>query len=76
MIPVHVECYSGHTYAQEPRVIEWRGFRARIARIEKTWRTPDGPVFRVRLEDEALIDLQYVEKSDEWLLTDDLLPHL
>ena len=74
MIPVHVECYSGHTYAQQPRAIIWRGFRAVVARIERAWLTPDGPAFRVRLEDGAVVDLQHVEASDEWLLTDRLLP--
>lgn len=76
MIPVHVECYSGHTYAQEPRAIVWRGFRAAIVRIEFMSRTPEGPVFRVRLDDGALIDLHYVEARDEWLVTDQLLPRL
>jgi hypothetical protein len=76
MIPVHVECYSGHTYAQEPRAVVWRGFRAAVSHIENTWRTPDGPVFRVRLEGGAVIDLQYVETSDEWLLADRLQPLL
>ncbi len=52
----------------------WRGFRAAISRIENTWRTPDGPVFRVRLDSGAIIDLQYVEASDEWLLADHLEP--
>ncbi|HKZ83531.1 MAG TPA: hypothetical protein VJ793_07720 [Anaerolineae bacterium] len=74
MISVHVECYSGRTYAQEPRAIVWRGFRVPIAAIENMWRTPDGPLFRVRLDDDAIVDLQYVEASDEWLLTDRLLP--
>ncbi|HEY4689699.1 MAG TPA: hypothetical protein VIK33_10335 [Anaerolineae bacterium] len=76
MIPVYVECYSGHTYAQEPRAIVWRGFRALITRVEQMWRTPDGPVFRVRLDDEAVVDLQYLEAGDEWLLIDHLRPLL
>ena len=68
MIPVSVECYSGHTYAQEPRVIVWRGFRAPITGVEQTWYAPDGPIFRVLLERGARVDLHYVEQSDEWLL--------
>ncbi|HLF25755.1 MAG TPA: hypothetical protein VJG32_05425 [Anaerolineae bacterium] len=74
MIPVKVECYSGHTYAQEPRAIIWRGFRASIERVEYAWRTPEGPAFRVQLKDGAVVDLQYIETRDEWLLTDRLLP--
>jgi hypothetical protein len=74
MIPVQVECYSGHAYAQEPRSIVWRGFRVKVLRIEYAWRTPDGPAFRVRIDNDAVVDLQYVESRDEWLLTDHLLP--
>ena len=74
MIPVHVECYSGHTYAQEPRAIVWRGFHAVIAHVEHAWRTLDGPAFRVRLAGDAVVELQYVESSDTWLLADHLLP--
>ncbi len=73
MIPVHVECYSGHTYAQTPRAIVWRGLQV-VSRVEQGWRTPEGPAFRVRLEDGAVVDLQYVEARDEWLLTGRLLP--
>ena len=57
-------------------MILWRGFRVKVVQIENSWRTPDGPVFRVRLEDGAVIDLQYLEESDEWLLTDHLLPRI
>ncbi len=70
MVPVHVECYSGHTYAQEPRVIVWRGFRANVARVESTWRTPEGPGFRVRLDSGVLLNLQFIEASGKWLISD------
>jgi hypothetical protein len=46
---VQVECYSGYTYAQEPRVVEWQGQRYEIKRILKRWRTPQGPGFRVEV---------------------------
>jgi len=74
--PVHVECYSGHTYAQEPRAIVWHGFRAAISRVDQAWRTPDGPAFRVRLEDDAVVNLQFVESSDRWLLGDSVSIYL
>lgn len=72
MEPVQIECYSGYTYAQEPRSITWRGFRAAIASVVNAWRTPDGPAFRVRLDDGALIELQFDEQRDQWLLSDRL----
>jgi len=74
MIPVQVECYSGHTYAQEPRAITWRGFRVNVKRVERMWRSPDGPVFRVRLDDDGVVDLQYSEADDRWLLIEYLRP--
>jgi len=45
---VQVECYSGHTYAQEPRAFTWHGERYEVERIIKRWRTPEGPSFRVQ----------------------------
>ncbi|UCC89136.1 MAG: hypothetical protein JSV81_07470 [Anaerolineales bacterium] len=45
---VQVECYSSHTYAQEPRAFTWHGERYEVKRIIKRWRTPEGPSFRVQ----------------------------
>ena len=47
--PIRVECYSGHTYAQEPRAFEWEGLRYQVGRVVKRWRTPAGPCFRVEI---------------------------
>jgi hypothetical protein len=44
-----VECYSGYTYAQEPRAFEWDGERYEVVRVVKRWRTPTGPVFCVEV---------------------------
>jgi hypothetical protein len=46
---VQVECYSGYTYAQEPRAVEWHGQRYEVKRIARRWRTPQGPGFRVEV---------------------------
>lgn len=48
-VSVHVNCYSGYTYAQEPRALEWHGRRYEVKRIVKRWRTPEGPCFRVEV---------------------------
>jgi hypothetical protein len=74
MQPVYVECYSGHTYAQEPRVIIWRGFRAPVSQVKHAWRTPDGPAFRVSLDDGAIVNLHFIEARDQWLISDQHLP--
>jgi hypothetical protein len=61
-----VECYSGHTYAQEPRALVWQGQRHSVARVERRWRTPEGPAFWVRTESEVRFELQYRELEDRW----------
>ena len=64
-----VECYSGHTYAQEPRALTWEGRRYLVAEVEARWRTPDGPTFRVRTEAGERFDLHYHEQVDQWTIT-------
>ncbi len=66
--PVQVTCYSGHSYAQEPRAFTWRGKRRVVATTERTWRTPTGPHFRVKTPDGARFELAYNESADKWLL--------
>jgi hypothetical protein len=76
-ISVQVECYSGHTYAQEPRVLLWQGERYQVERIIHRWRTPQGPGFRVEIcgisdsdsQPSKIVELAYLEREDEWTLT-------
>jgi hypothetical protein len=63
---VQVECYSGHSYAQEPRAFTWHGQRRVIIAVEQAWRAPFGPCFRVRTEDGACFELAYDEHTDKW----------
>lgn len=64
---VQVECYSGYTYAQEPRAIITEGQRHEITRITARWRTPAGPAFRIETATGSHI-LQYDEIFDVWTL--------
>jgi hypothetical protein len=74
---VQVECYSGYTYAQEPRAIEWRGQRYEVKQVVKRWRTPHGPGFCVEVAGisnlqspiSRLVDLTYWEIEDKWTMT-------
>ena len=65
---VRVDCYSGHSYAQGPRAFTWRGERYVVITVERTYRTPAGPHFRVRTESGPRFELAYDERADEWLL--------
>lgn len=66
--PVHVTCYSGHTYAERPTAFEWRGDHFEVETIEALWREPDGPRFRVRTADGGRFRLTYDEAADQWAL--------
>ncbi len=61
-----VECYSGHTYAQEPRAFTWRGQRHVVQAVERVWRAPEGPYFLVRTEEGDFFELAYDETEDVW----------
>jgi len=66
---VQVACYSGHSYAQEPRAFTWRGEHRVVAAVERSWRSPSGPHFGVRTESGERFELAYDEQADEWWLT-------
>ncbi len=61
-----VECYSGYTYAQEPRSFIWQGQRHTVTYIERRWRTPAGPAFRIRTTGGHHFTLAYRETADVW----------
>lgn len=61
-----VECYSGHTYAQEPRAFVWQGSRYSVAQVERRWRCPAGPAFWVSTETGERFQLQYHEAGRHW----------
>jgi hypothetical protein len=65
---VAVECYSGHTFAERPTALIWKGRRHSIAKILNQWRSPNGPGFQVVTADGARFDLTYCETRDEWSL--------
>jgi len=62
----HPECYAGFRYPERPRAFLWEGKRLEVVEIERQWRTPSGPTFRVRVEDGRRFTLAYDEASDAW----------
>jgi hypothetical protein len=63
---VTVECYAGYRYPERPRAFLWEGERLEVVEIERQWRTPSGPAFRVRVEDGRRFTLAYDEAADAW----------
>lgn len=63
---IEVECYSGHTYAQQPRALTWRGERHEVKSVVRAWRSPDGPHFLVETDEGVVVALHYDEARDEW----------
>jgi hypothetical protein len=62
-----VECYSGHTYAQEPRAFVLAGERYSVAAVERAWQEPDGRHFRVITTEGYRFELIYASRPDIWL---------
>lgn len=65
--PVSVECYSGYTYAQEPRVFVLDQQRRAICTIRKRWREPSGPCFEISTDNARIYKLVYHEATDLWM---------
>ncbi|MBI2831320.1 MAG: hypothetical protein HYX79_03590 [Chloroflexi bacterium] len=65
-IPLNVTCYSGHTYAEEPRSFVWEGVEQQVKDIEKSWVEPGQRCFRVRADCNKLFQLCYNVAQDQW----------
>ncbi len=61
-----VKCYSGHTYAQEPRSFTWEGVECEVAAIEKAWQEPGERHFLVKTGDNKFFQLCYNEAKERW----------
>ena len=61
-----VKCYSGHTYAEEPRSFTWDGREYEVAKIEKAWIEPWKRCFLVCTGDNKLCQLCYNETDNRW----------
>ena len=59
-----VSCYAGSRYPERPRAFLWEGQWLEVAEVERRWRTPDGPVFRVRSSDGRRFALAYEEAGE------------
>ena len=67
---LEVTCYSGHTYAQEPRTFRWQGVDYDVAKIEKIWREPGKTCFLARTGGNKSFQLCYNEIPKEWSIVE------
>jgi hypothetical protein len=63
-----VKCYSGHTYAEEPRSFELEGVVYEVEEIIRAWREPGERHFLVKTGDNKLFQLCYNEAEERWSL--------
>ncbi len=63
---IQVRCYSGHTYAEEPRSFTWQEEENRVGKIEKAWREPGRKLFKITTDSGKSFKLCYNEANDQW----------
>ena len=73
MSELKVICYSGHTYAEEPRAFILDGREHSVERVVARWKAPNGPSFCV-LSDLGPVILAYDENADRWQIAPALDP--
>ncbi|MDY6875391.1 MAG: hypothetical protein SWK90_04195 [Chloroflexota bacterium] len=61
-----VECYASTRYPERPHTFLWEGERVTVKAVERSWRTPAGLVFRVRIAGGRCFVLTYDEAADAW----------
>ena len=65
-----VNCYSGYTYAEEPRSFLWEGIEYEVEEIEKAWQEPEERHFQVRTRENKLFQLCYNKTEKQWSLVE------
>ena len=65
---ITVKCYSGHTYAEEPRSFTWEGVEYEVEVIEKAWREPGERHFLVGVGGNKSFQICYNEANGRWSL--------
>ncbi len=68
MNDIIVKCYSGHTYAEEPRSFIWEGVEYEVLTIEKVWQEPGERHFLVKTGGNKSFQICYNESKEQWSL--------
>ena len=61
-----VNCYSGQTYAEQPKSFLWEGIEYEVKEIERAWQEPGERHFQVRTRDNKIFQLCYNETEERW----------
>jgi hypothetical protein len=69
-----VKCYSGSSYAQQPRSFIWQGAEQQIESIIKQEYSPQGKLFLVTTPHGLLFNLEYLIELDQWQVSQAFLP--
>ena len=65
-----VKCYSGHTYAEEPRSFVLDGVEREVVEIQRAWQEPGERCFLVRTDDNKSFQLCYNDVKESWAVTE------
>lgn len=75
LIPIKVECHSGHKADEYPVCFYWGNLKFEIKEISDRWfqakAAPDSPVadyFKVRTESKSIYIIKHELKTDQWFL--------
>ena len=69
MTPVkRVECYSGHTLHERPKVIYLDDRKLSVVRLEDRWLGPDHTYYKVLVDDGNTYLLRYDRETDSWAM--------
>jgi hypothetical protein len=66
----NVKCYSGHTYAEEPRSFVFEDVEHEVVEIQRAWQEPGERRFLVRTGDNKLFRLCYNDVKESWTVTE------
>lgn len=67
-IPLHVDCYSGHSARERPVSFVMGERKYLVADLIDRWYGPDHLYFKVRADDGNIYILKCDETSDKWEL--------
>jgi len=69
-----VKCYSGDSYAQQPRSFFWEGKEYNVSAVIKQGYTPQGKQFLVQTPEGLWFNLEYMIEVDQWQISQSYQP--